>query len=157
MSFTKEQVNKVFEGVEGITDEMIASILAMHGKDLEAKKINIDNYVPKEQFDELNGKFTAKQKEYDDLVKSYADKERNTAINTAISNAKGKNQKAILALLDSEKITYKDGKLEGLEDQLKELQKSDAYLFDAPEKPAAITPKDSVPATGNFIADMQKL
>lgn len=157
MSFTKEQVNKVFEGVEGITDEMIASILAMHGKDLEAKKINIDNYVPKKQFDELNGKLTAKQKEYDDLVKSYADKEKNTAINQAISNAKGKNTKAILALVDSDKITYKDGKLEGLEDQLKELQKSDAYLFDAPEKPVTITPKDLAPATGNFIAEMQKL
>lgn len=158
MSFTKEQVNKVFEGVEGITDEMIASILAMHGKDLEAKKINIDNYVPKEQFDELNGKLTAKQKEYDDLVKSYADKEKNTAINQAISNAKGKNTKAILALVDSDKITYKDGKLEGLEDQLKELQKSDAYLFDAPVKLDNIPQKDAGPTDNkNFIAEMQKL
>lgn len=158
MSFTKEQVNKVFEGVEGITDEMIASILAMHGKDLEAKKINIDNYVPKEQFDELNGKLTAKQKEYDDLVKSYADKEKNTAINQAISNAKGKNTKAILALVDSDKITYKDGKLEGLEDQLKELQKSDAYLFDAPAKLDNIPQKDTGPTDNkNFIAEMQKL
>lgn len=158
MSFTKEQVNKVFEGVEGITDEMIASILAMHGKDLEAKKINIDNYVPKEQFDELNGKLTAKQKEYDDLVKSYANKEKNTAINQAISNAKGKNTKAILALVDSDKITYKDGKLEGLEDQLKELQKSDAYLFDAPAKLDNIPQKDAGPTDNkNFIAEMQKL
>lgn len=158
MSFTKEQVNKVFEGVEGITDEMIASILAMHGKDLEAKKINIDNYVPKEQFDELNGKLTTKQKEYDDLVKSYANKEKNTAINQAISNAKGKNTKAILALVDSDKITYKDGKLEGLEDQLKELQKSDAYLFDAPAKLDNIPQKDVGPTDNkSFIAEMQKL
>lgn len=158
MSFTKEQVNKVFEGVEGITDGMIASILAMHGKDLEAKKINIDNYVPKEQFDELNGKLTAKQKEYDDLVKSYADKEKNTAINQAISNAKGKNAKAILALVDNDKITYKDGKLDGLEDQLKELQKSDAYLFDAPAKLDNIPQKDAGPTDNkNFIAEMQKL
>ena len=158
MSFTKEAVNKVFEGVEGITDEMIASILAMHGKDLESKKINIDNYVPKNQFDELNGKLTAKQKEYDDLVESYANKEKNTAINQAISNAKGKNTKAILALVDSDKITYKDGKLEGLEDQLKELQKSDAYLFDAPAKLDNIPQKD-VGSTDNknFIAEMQKL
>lgn len=158
MSFTREAVKKVFEGIEGITDEMIASILAMHGKDLEAKKINIDNYVPKEQFDELNGKLTAKQKEYDDLVKSYADKEKNTAINQAISNAKGKNTKAILALVDSNKITYKDGKLEGLEDQLKELQKSDAYLFDAPAKLDNIPQKDAGPTDNkNFIAEMQKL
>lgn len=157
MSFTREAVKKVFEGIEGITDDMIQQIMTLHGVDLEKNKVNLDDYIPKNQFDELNGKLTAKQKEYDDLVKSYADKEKNTAINQAISNAKGKNAKAILALADSDKITYKDGKLEGLEDQLKELQKSDAYLFDAPEKPVAITPKDLAPATGNFIAEMQKL
>lgn len=157
MSFTREAVKKVFGGIEGITDDMIQQIMTLHGVDLEKNKVNLDDYIPKNQFDELNGKLTAKQKEYDDLVKSYADKEKNTAINQAISNAKGKNAKAILALVDSEKITYKDGKLDGLEDQLKELQKSDAYLFDAPEKPVAITPKDLAPATGNFIAEMQKL
>lgn len=157
MSFTREAVKKVFGGIEGITDDMIQQIMTLHGVDLEKNKVNLDDYIPKNQFDELNGKLTAKQKEYDDLVKSYANKEKNTAINQAISNAKGKNTKAILALVDSEKITYKDGKLDGLEDQLKELQKSDAYLFDAPEKPVAITPKDLAPATGNFIAEMQKL
>lgn len=157
MSFTREAVKKVFEGIEGITDDMIQQIMTLHGVDLEKNKVNLDDYIPKNQFDDLNGKLTAKQKEYDDLVKSYANKEKNTAINQAISNAKGKNAKAILALVDSEKITYKDGKLDGLEDQLKELQKSDAYLFDAPEKPVAITPKDLAPATGNFIAEMQKL
>lgn len=157
MSFTREAVKKVFGGIEGITDDMIQQIMTLHGVDLEKNKVNLDDYIPKNQFDELNGKLTAKQKEYDDLVKSYANKEKNTAINQAISNAKGKNTKAILALVDSDKITYKDGKLEGLEDQLKELQKSDAYLFDVPEKPVAITPKDLAPATGNFIAEMQKL
>lgn len=157
MSFTREAVKKVFGGIEGITDDMIQQIMTLHGVDLEKNKVNLDDYIPKNQFDELNGKLTAKQKEYDDLVKSYANKEKNTAINQAISNAKGKNAKAILALVDSDKITYKDGKLDGLEDQLKELQKSDAYLFDAPEKPVAITPKDLAPATGNFIAEMQKL
>ncbi len=157
MSFTREAVKKVFGGIEGITDDMIQQIMTLHGVDLEKNKVNLDDYIPKNQFDELNGKLTAKQKEYDDLVKSYANKEKNTAINQAISNAKGKNAKAILALVDSDKITYKDGKLDGLEDQLKELQKSDAYLFDVPEKPVAITPKDLAPATGNFIAEMQRL
>lgn len=157
MSFTREAVKKVFGGIEGITDDMIQQIMTLHGVDIEKNKVNLDDYIPKNQFDELNGKLTAKQKEYDDLVKSYANKEKNTAINQAISNAKGKNAKAILALVDSDKITYKDGKLDGLEDQLKLLQKSDAYLFDVPEKPVAITPKDLAPATGNFIAEMQRL
>lgn len=158
MSFTREAVKKVFGGIEGITDDMIQQIMTLHGVDLEKNKINLDDYIPKNQFDELNGKLTAKQKEYDDLVKSYANKEKNTAINQAISNAKGKNTKAILALVDSDKITYKDGKLEGLEDQLKELQKSDAYLFDAPAKLDNIPQKDVGPTDNkSFIAEMQKL
>lgn len=158
MSFTREAVKKVFGGIEGITDDMIQQIMTLHGVDLEKNKVNLDDYIPKNQFDELNGKFTAKQKEYDDLVKSYADKEKNTAINQAISNAKGKNAKAILALVDNDKITYKDGKLDGLEDQLKELQKSDAYLFDAPAKLDNIPQKDAGPTDNkNFIAEMQKL
>lgn len=158
MSFTREAVKKVFGGIEGITDDMIQQIMTLHGVDLEKNKVNLDDYIPKNQFDELNGKLTAKQKEYDDLVKSYANKEKNTAINQAISNAKGKNTKAILALVDSDKITYKDGKLEGLEDQLKELQKSDAYLFDAPVKLDNIPQKDAGPTDNkNFIAEMQKL
>ncbi len=158
MSFTREAVKKVFEGIEGITDDMIQQIMTLHGVDLEKNKVNLDDYIPKNQFDELNGKLTAKQKEYDALVKSYADKEKNTAINQAISNAKGKNAKAILALVDNDKITYKDGKLDGLEDQLKELQKSDAYLFDAPAKLDNIPQKDAGPTDNkNFIAEMQKL
>lgn len=158
MSFTREAVKKVFGGIEGITDDMIQQIMTLHGVDLEKNKVNPDDYIPKNQFDELNGKLTAKQKEYDDLVESYANKEKNTAINQAISNAKGKNTKAILALVDSDKITYKDGKLEGLEDQLKELQKSDAYLFDAPVKLDNIPQKDVGPTDNkNFIAEMQKL
>ena len=158
MSFTREAVKKVFGGIEGITDDMIQQIMTLHGVDLEKNKVNLDDYIPKNQFDELNGKLTAKQKEYDDLVKSYANKEKNTAINQAISNAKGKNTKAILALVDSDKITYKDGKLEGLEDQLKELQKSDAYLFDTPAKLDNIPQKDVGPTDNkNFIAEMQKL
>ena len=62
---------------------MIQQIMTLHGVDLEKNKVNLDDYIPKNQFDELNGKLTAKQKEYDDLVESYADKEKNTAINQA--------------------------------------------------------------------------
>ena len=47
----------------------------------------------------------------------------------AILQAKGKNPKAIKALLDMDKINLKDdGTLEGLD--LEGLKKSDGYLFD---------------------------
>lgn len=38
MSFTREAVKKVFEGIEGITDDMIQQIMTLHGVDLEKTK-----------------------------------------------------------------------------------------------------------------------
>jgi DNA repair exonuclease SbcCD ATPase subunit len=51
------------------------------------------------------------------------------AIDKALTAAKAKNAKAVKALLDMEKVKLDGDKLLGLDDQLKELQKSDAYLF----------------------------
>jgi DNA repair exonuclease SbcCD ATPase subunit len=51
------------------------------------------------------------------------------AIEKALTAAKAKNAKAVKALLDLEKVKLDGEKLLGLDDQLKELQKSDAYLF----------------------------
>jgi hypothetical protein len=51
------------------------------------------------------------------------------ALERALTAAKAKNAKAVKALLDMEKVKLDGDKLLGLDDQLKELQKSDAYLF----------------------------
>ena len=51
------------------------------------------------------------------------------AIERALAAAKAKNAKAVKALLDLEKVKLDGEQLLGLDDQLKELQKSDAYLF----------------------------
>ena len=51
------------------------------------------------------------------------------AIEKALTAAKAKNTKAVKALLDLEKVKLDGDKLLGLDDQLKELQKSDPYLF----------------------------
>ncbi len=57
---------------------------------------------------------------------------RDSAIDMAIMQAKGRNPKAIKALLDADKIKLKeDGTLEGLD--LEGLKKSDGYLFDVEE------------------------
>ena len=52
----------------------------------------------------------------------------------ALTAAKAKNPKAVKALLDMEKVKLDGEQLLGLDDQLKELQKSDAYLFGEPGK-----------------------
>ena len=51
------------------------------------------------------------------------------AVDKALTAAKAKNPKAVKALLDLEKVKLDGEQLLGLDDQLKELQKSDAYLF----------------------------
>jgi DNA repair exonuclease SbcCD ATPase subunit len=51
------------------------------------------------------------------------------ALERALTTAKAKNPKAVKALLDMEQVKLDGDKLLGLDDQLKELQKSDAYLF----------------------------
>lgn len=65
-----------------------------------------------------------------------ADLRKQNAVDMAIIAAKGKNTRAIKALLDLEKVTVKaDGSLEGLD--LEGLKKSDPYLFTMEEtKPA---------------------
>lgn len=77
------------------------------------------------------------------------------AVNMALTGAKAKNTKAVRALLDLAKAKVgEDGKVEGLDAQIKAIQKSDGYLFEAAEPATApqtkltgITPKDG--AGGN--------
>lgn len=64
---------------------------------------------------DLNTKVTALQKSY--------------AIESGVRDAKAKNVKAVMALLDMDKISYADGNLTGLNEQLETLQKSEDTNF----------------------------
>lgn len=57
------------------------------------------------------------------------------AIDAALTAAGAKNSKAVKALLDVSKVKLgEDGKLTGWDDQIKALQKSDAYLFNTKQQ-----------------------
>lgn len=66
---------------------------------------------------DLNTKVSALQKSY--------------AIESGLRDAKAKNVKAVMALLDMDKISYADGALTGLNEQLETLQKGEdtSFLF----------------------------
>ena len=66
------------------------------------------------------------------------------ALESALNNAKCKNNKALKALLDMNSIKYQEGKLEGLETQLEALKKDAPYLFNIDNAPA------STGGVGNF-------
>ena len=75
------------------------------------------------------------------------------AIEKALTAAKAKNAKAVKALLDLEKVKLDGEQLLGLDDQLKELQKSDAYLFGESGKVGSGT---NPPGAGNAEANPWK-
>lgn len=97
---------------------------------LETDKVNLTN--------ELNTKVNKIQKDH--------------AIEGRIRDAKGKNIKAIKALLDVEKITYENGELGGIDDQLTALASAEdsSMLFgEAQPAPPAGTHFNNPPSGGN--------
>ena len=142
---------------KALTYEELAGMLK-DNKDIKLANLAEGKYVDKEKLDakirELDTanttiaglKETVKkfdgvdvQKLKDDLagmetkyITDISNIKRDSALDMAIMQAKGRNPKAIKALLDMEKVKVKDdGSLEGLD--LEALKKSDSYLFDVEE------------------------
>lgn len=107
-----------------------------------------ENFIPKEQYEvgeneikKINGN---NEVEIDEDLKKYEDQicelkeklkqqEVNFEIEKAIIQAKGRNVKSIMALIDKEKIYIdENGKLKGFD--LEEIKNSDGYLFETEQK-----------------------
>lgn len=76
---------------------------------------------------------------------------RDHAIEGGVRDAKAKNVKAVMALLDMSKITYADDQLSGLTEQLEALQKGEdtSFLFTSDQTPPpAGTNLNNPPAGG---------
>ena len=79
-----------------------------------------------QQYADLQKKY---KQDTEALQKRLNESRKHNAVDVAIMQAKGKNTKAIKALLDMDSITLKeDGTLQGLD--LESIKKSDSYLFD---------------------------
>lgn len=154
----------------GLTQEQIDKVMAENGKDVNAAKGNVEQLTTQvselqtqlgerdKQLKELkttakdNETLTAKIAELEEANKKMATDsqakiegiQKNHAIENGVREAKAKNMKAVMALLDMEKITYKDGQLSGLSEQLENLKKGEdsSFLFGEtqPNKPAGTTP-----------------
>lgn len=83
------------------------------------------------------------------------------AVDSAITGAKGKNAKAIKALLNLEGAELADDNtIKGLAEQIEALQKSDAYLFEAKETKKQFkgaVPGESGNEDGNKAVDPSKM
>lgn len=93
----------------------------------DLSKNNKDNETLVKQIEELQLTNKQASEQYENKIKAM---EFDYALDNALNSSKCKNSKAIKALLDMESIKYQDGKLEGLESQIKGLRESDSYLFE---------------------------
>lgn len=97
------------------------------GIDLEtAKKTATTQEKLTAKINELQEKSNKIASDYEAKI---AAREKEYLLDSAIGAAKVKNTRALKALLEMEKIEFKDNKLEGLDSQLEAIRKSDPYLF----------------------------
>lgn len=175
----REELKKI-----GLSDEQMDAVMAAHGQtvqslntqiatlqqsetDLKGQLSSRDKDLAKLQKDnkdneELLGQIDSLKKQYKDLEKTSSDNlvkiQRESALNSLLVESKVKNPKAVAALLDDEKIVFKEGELSGAKEQIEALQKSDAYLFDMGTKPGGYNPPVGQAATNyaSFDEAMEK-
>ena len=146
LNLTDEQIDKVMSlhgaDVESTkskidelnkTNESLQSQIAERDKDLKTlKKQAGDNEDLTNQFKELQSKY---KQDTDNLTKELQQTKLNSAVDSALSKAKVRNSKAAKALLNMGEVKLNDkGEVEGLDDQISSLQKTDGYLFDQGNK-----------------------
>lgn len=102
-------------------------------KQLETLKASVgDNEELKKQIEVMKQQNADQEKAHKTEL---AQLRLDNAIEAALSAAGAKNSKAVKALLDVSKVKLgEDGKLMGWDEQIKAVQKSDAYLFNTPQK-----------------------
>lgn|SRR5699024_504743 len=116
-----------------------------------------DNDDLKQQIQELQDSNEEKQKEFEKKLEAQA---KDSAIELALRDAKAKNPKIAKSALDLESISYKDGKLIGIDEQLQAIKESDSYLFETEEdrkpeglkgrQPHVTDPNDTTPNKNPF-------
>ena len=114
-----------------------------HGKQLEElKKAAKGSEELEKKVKELQDNAAAAKAKYE---KQINDIQLNHAIDTALKEAKAKNAKAVRSLLDMNDIVLDDGKVKGLDKQIKKLQEAEdsKFLFES-----VADPKDGKPKIG---------
>lgn len=92
----------------------------------------------KEKVEELEADNKKKDDDYQAKINTI---KKENAIEKALGEYKCKNKKVVRALLDEEKLIFKDDEISGLKEQMEAIQKDNDYLFE----------KEAAPGTEDFI------
>ena len=145
----------------GLNKDQINTIMSDFGKSVNGYKEQVDTLTAErdsfkkqvdasnKQLDELKGKVKDNdeaQKQIADLQHQLKESEanakaelltvkKNNAINNALRDAHVRDNKAIMPFLNTEEIKYTDDGLIGLKNQIADLQKNKAFLFETVDEP----------------------
>lgn len=141
----------------GIEDkDIVDKIMSENGSDIENVKKNFSGI--KEQLDAANKKIEELGKldyegakkladdykaKYEESVKANEKIQFDHALDTALAAAKPRNAKAVKALINSDQLKYSEGKLIGLDEQIKAIKKDNGFLFETDEPAPEPKPKFS--------------
>ena len=139
LGLTEEQAKKVLDAVKEYVPKTQLAEVERERDGLKATVAERDTQL--ETLKKSSGDNETLQKQIADLQKANEDQQKaheaeiaqlrlDNAVEAAILAAGGKNVKAVRALMDADKLRLeKDGTVTGLSDQIKAIQKSDAYMF----------------------------
>lgn len=130
--FPKEKFNAVNEDNKNLKKQL----KERDGQLEELKKIDPEGL--KQKIEELQ---QTNEQTKNDYEKKLADQAFNFALKGALADAKVKNPKTVEALLNKDAIKLDGDKLLGLEEQLKAIKESDAYLFESEKQQQQTPPK----------------
>ena len=117
----EKKVNRLTEDLSAEkkrADAAVETLKGFEGKDFEAITKERDEW--KRKHDENQQKYQQEQEE----------KEFNSVLETAITDAKGKNAKAIMALLDMDKLRSSKNQEKDIKAALDAMRSESGYLFD---------------------------
>lgn len=140
MGLTEEQSKKVMDSLDGnyvtkarfneVNEELKKQKAAVSDRDKQLedlKKSSGDNAELKKQIEALQQQNTEQKKSHDAEI---AQLKLDNAVRTAMTASGAKNIKALTGFIDLAKVKLgEDGKLTGLDEQIKEIQKAEPYLF----------------------------
>ena len=149
----------------GITEQsVIDQIMAENGRDVE--KVRTDLNAARQQVTDLQKKVGDTDTLNQQIAQLTTDKtnletrlntevaqiQKTHAIESGVRDAKAKNLKAVMAQLDMEKITYENGELKGLTEQLDALKTGEdtSFLFGEVQSAPAGTHVSTPPANGGM-------
>ncbi|MEG2931404.1 MAG: phage scaffolding protein [Ruthenibacterium sp.] len=149
----------------GVSEDSVDKIMSINGRDIETYKVSaaaeklradgLDEQLKTagKKLEGYDPEWKAKTELAEKAAAAKVDKFRfDSALDAALSAEKTRDAISVKAHLDTTKMSFADGKIIGLSEQLEPLKKDKGFLFESGEKPPIVTASASgavKPQTGN--------